>query len=161
PFSASGSTLAARGVAICPAAAILLVSQVRQRRERPMNHKCRVVVCWLVLAGGQAIAEEPPPGVFRQPQVVPVYARMQAEIHALLQNKDDSGAEKKCREAIRLAPQYPDAHYNLACALARQDKKVAALDSLARAVERGFNNVKHIKEDSDLKSLHEEERFKK
>src|SRR5262249_32835280 len=99
--------------------------------------------------------------VFRQPQVQTVYARLQVEIHGLFQKKDVDAAEKKCREAIRMAPQYADAHYNLACAFARQDKKQEALDSLARAVERGFNNPRHIKEDSDLESLREEARFKK
>jgi hypothetical protein len=99
--------------------------------------------------------------VFRQPQVVQVYARLQLEINALLQKKEDAAAEKRCREAIRLAPQYPDAHYNLACALARQGRKEEALVCLAHAIERGFNNAKHIKEDSDLESLRQNERFKK
>jgi Tetratricopeptide repeat len=99
--------------------------------------------------------------VFRQPRVQMAYARLQAQIQALFQKKDYAEGEKKCREAIALAPHYPDAHYNLACALARQGKKAKALDALADAIKQGFNRPEHIRKDADLESLRAEPRFVK
>jgi hypothetical protein len=50
-------------------------------------------------------------------------------------------------------------HYNLACAQALQGKADAALASLAKAVDRGWIDVKHLQEDPDLDSLRALPRF--
>src|SRR5688572_29561216 len=51
--------------------------------------------------------------------------------------------ERLTREQIRLLPNEKYAHYNLACALALQDKKADALVELKRAVDLGFDDVGH------------------
>jgi hypothetical protein len=60
---------------------------------------------------------------------------------------------------VKIIPHEPNGHYSLACAQARQGKTEAALSSLAKAVELGFNNVEHIRTDDNLASLREEKRF--
>src|SRR5262245_8484972 len=122
---------------------------------------------WLAVlglfAGIQAVrADDPPqPSVFRAPQIQVNYTLQQREIHSLLQKKDYDTAAQRCETAIKLAPQYPTAYYNLSCIYALQGKKDDALEQLEKAIEHGFNDVKHIKEDTDLESLRKEERFAK
>jgi len=60
---------------------------------------------------------------------------------------------------VRLAPDDATARYNLACSLALMERRDEALDELARAVELGFRNAQHMREDADLGSLHGDERF--
>jgi tetratricopeptide (TPR) repeat protein len=118
-----------------------------------------VLCCFLPLAAG---ADEPARrDVFRQPLVVAAYGRLQMQTHKLFKKKQYADAARQCLEAIKLAPQYPDAYYNLACALARQDRKQEALDNLARAIDHGFNQAKLMRQDADLKSLRSDERFAK
>lgn len=73
--------------------------------------------------------------------------------------KDYPAALTACRELIKLEPDSNEAHYNLACALARNDDKDGALASLAKSVELGFSDADHIGEDDDLASLHSDARF--
>src|SRR5262245_6924968 len=100
-----------------------------------MNHRGIIVAC---IVAATAAAQEPA-GVFQQPLVTAIYTRQQAQAAALSKNGDAAGAQKLCEESIKLAPQYPGAHYNLACALARQDKKDEAFASLNKAITCGFN----------------------
>ena len=122
------------------------------------------VLCFSLLSppGRSSRADGPPRrDVFRQPQVLLVYGRLQAQTHSLFQQKEYTEAAKKCVESIRLAPQYPDGYYNLACALARQGKKDAALDNLTKALDRGFGQPRLLRKDADLDSLRSDERFTK
>jgi Flp pilus assembly protein TadD len=64
------------------------------------------------------------------------------------------------RQLVRLVPDNPTAHYNLACSLARLERAVEALDSLERAVELGFADAEFMQSDEDLASLRAEERFR-
>lgn len=50
-------------------------------------------------------------------------------------------------------------YYNIACAYSLQGKKTEAIRYLQRAVEKGFDQFKHMEEDSDLESLHGDPRF--
>ena len=45
-------------------------------------------------------------------------------------------------------------YYNLACSYALIGRKTEALKTLRRAVELGYCEFKHMRKDSDLKSLH-------
>ena len=99
------------------------------------------------------------PNVFDLPRMQIEYTQLQAKIAALFKSGNYAKAEKFCREAVATVPQSPDGHYNLARALARQGKTDEALASLALAVKMGFNNVDRIERDSDLSSLHAQERF--
>ena len=64
-------------------------------------------------------------------------------------------------EGIRLKIEPPAWHYNLACALARQGKKEEVFVALERAVAAGYNHASHAREDEDLASLREDQRFAK
>jgi hypothetical protein len=108
-----------------------------------------------------AFGQEKTPGVFEQPLIMAQYASLQNEATALMRNGDNAEAQKKCEQSIRLAPQYPGAHYNLCCALARQNKKDEAFASLTRAIEHGFSEARHLQNDPDLENLRGDERFQK
>jgi len=57
------------------------------------------------------------------------------------------------RRLVRLAPNNPTAHYNLACSLALKRRKADAVRALRRAVEAGYIDLKWLREDPDLASL--------
>ncbi len=108
-------------------------------------------------------AEPPasPPSVFDLPRIQTRYALLQAATAALFQQGDYAAGEKSCRTAVQLIPHDAKAHYNLACALARQGKTDEALASLEQAVDMGFRDPDHIKHDDDLASLRQQDRFRK
>jgi hypothetical protein len=58
--------------------------------------------------------------------------------------------------AIKRDPTFVDAHYNLACALARQGRSRGALTSLRRAVDLGFAAAGSLEADPDLASIRAE-----
>lgn len=64
------------------------------------------------------------------------------------------------RRLVRLAPENPVVHYNLACSLALLERTDEALDALERAVELGYEDPDHLVTDEDLARLHDEERFR-
>ena len=52
-------------------------------------------------------------------------------------------------------------HYNIACAYALAGHKEKAFYHLQKAVENGYDDAEHMKNDEDLRSLRDDERFKK
>jgi len=58
------------------------------------------------------------------------------------------------RRALRIDPEYMDAHYNMACVQALSEQPDAALESLRAAIKYGFDQPLHILEDEDLRPLH-------
>ena len=70
--------------------------------------------------------------------------------------------ERAVREAIDLRIEPAVWYYNLACALAVQEKKDAAFEALEQAVVAGYGTIggaKHAQRDSDLVSLTNDVRF--
>ena len=63
------------------------------------------------------------------------------------------------RQLVRLVPENPTVHYNLACSLAILGQTDPALDALERAVRRGYADVEYLLGDPDLESLRREPRF--
>ena len=63
------------------------------------------------------------------------------------------------RGIVRLAPDDEIAHYNLGCSLALLEHKNEALDELSRAIELGYTEADHMREDPDLKNLHGDPRY--
>lgn len=74
-------------------------------------------------------------------------------------NREFSAAEKTCRRMIELAPRDPNARYNLACMLARQNRNAEAMAALADSVAHGFVDAAHIRDDPDLAGLHGDKAF--
>jgi len=63
------------------------------------------------------------------------------------------------RRIVRHCPENPVAHYNLACSLARRNRKKDAVESLRDAVEKGYRDTDWMKSDEDLESLHDYQPF--
>lgn len=63
------------------------------------------------------------------------------------------------RQLVRLVPENPTVHYNLACSLARLERREEALDALEHAVARGYADPEFMQADEDLSSLRTEFRF--
>lgn len=70
-------------------------------------------------------------------------------------------AEAYYQKAIAAEPSYVEAHYNLACVLARGNRSREALRSLGKAVELGFGDLRTFDTDGDLASLRGEAEFAK
>ena len=58
-----------------------------------------------------------------------------------------------------LCPENPLVFYNLACSFALTGSTEESLEALEAAVRFGYDEPEHMKQDADLKSLHEDERF--
>ena len=67
---------------------------------------------------------------------------------------------KMDRKLVRLEPDNPTAHYNLACSLALCKKRPAALQSLRKAVSLGYDDVDWMLQDPDLETLKPDPEFK-
>jgi hypothetical protein len=60
---------------------------------------------------------------------------------------------KMDRKLVRLEPDNPTAHYNLACSLALCKKRPDALRSLRKAVSLGYDDLDWMQQDPDLELL--------
>ncbi len=116
--------------------------------------------------GGNTIAQDQPakkptepPNVFALPRQSAGSQQVTAAIGPLFREQRYAEAEKLLLEATQKQPAMAVNFYNLACAQARQGKTDAALVSLASAVEKGFTKAALLKDDADLASLREEDRF--
>ena len=67
--------------------------------------------------------------------------------------KQYSKAQEDFDKAIRLKPDDPSAYYNYACMFALQKNAVQACKWLQSAIERGYNNWEHIREDKDFDNI--------
>ena len=65
------------------------------------------------------------------------------------------------KQAIRIDPNFKEAHYNLACRYSLLGNINKALKSLGKAIDLGFDNIKHMENDSDLNGLRDEAGYKK
>jgi predicted esterase len=84
-----------------------------------------------------------------------------AALYNALRGDKWNKAKDLCRRLIELQPRSANHRYNLACCHAQLKDPNAALDSLAKAVELGYDNVDHMKADKDLASLRKTGRWKK
>ncbi len=66
---------------------------------------------------------------------------------------------KMDRKLVRLEPDNPTAHYNLACSLALCKKRPAALRSLRKAVSLGYDDLDWMQQDPDLELLKSDPEF--
>ena len=64
-------------------------------------------------------------------------------------------AAEVAQQLIQLRPQNPDAHYNLACALARQHRVAESLEALKGAIDAGWRDMVHASIDPDLDGIRE------
>jgi tetratricopeptide (TPR) repeat protein len=57
------------------------------------------------------------------------------------------------RRLVRLLPDNPNAHYNLACSLALKNRRSEAINTLEKAVSLGYDDVDWLMQDPDLEAL--------
>jgi tetratricopeptide (TPR) repeat protein len=67
---------------------------------------------------------------------------------------------KMDRKLVRLDPQNPTAHYNLACSLALSKKRPDALRSLRKALSLGYDDLDWMEQDPDLEVLKADPEFR-
>jgi tetratricopeptide (TPR) repeat protein len=60
---------------------------------------------------------------------------------------------------VKLQPDNPTAHYNLACSLALIKRNGAALRALRQAVELGYRDIDWMQQDPDLDALKDRPEF--
>jgi tetratricopeptide (TPR) repeat protein len=61
---------------------------------------------------------------------------------------------------VKLRPQDPDAHYNLACRYALMRQPDLAIETLRQAVRLGYADFRYMIQDRDLESLRMDDRFR-
>ncbi len=59
-----------------------------------------------------------------------------------------------------LLPDDPTVHYNLSCSYCLAGQVDLALDTLERAIELGYKDLRHLLKDPDLQALRRDERFR-
>jgi tetratricopeptide (TPR) repeat protein len=67
---------------------------------------------------------------------------------------------KMDRKLVRLDPENPTAHYNLACSLALSKKRPDALRSLRKALSLGYDDLDWMEQDPDLEVLKADPEFR-
>ena len=87
-------------------------------------------------------------------------ARMARELMQLFEKKKFSDAKKVAEGLVKLNPKSGMHWYNLACANSRLGRPDLAVSQLAQAVERGYDDMKHMERDPDLEALHDVKGFK-
>lgn len=110
------------------------------------------------LAAGEASSSDPP-NVFDIPALQARHVKSLRMARGLLQRQAYEDAEKVLRDAVDRVPHDVSCHYNLARVLAIQNQNEEALEALAKAVEFGFRDAEHIKEDQSLRALRQAEGF--
>lgn len=107
---------------------------------------------WPVKAEERAV-KAPQRSVFSLPAVQAKAGQMELELVRFLRSGRYEDAEKVANALINVVPEYPSGYYNRACAQALQGKTDAAFESLAAAIQHGFNDPDVAEKDSDLASL--------
>ncbi len=62
---------------------------------------------------------------------------------------------------VKIKPNDPTAHYNLACSLALKGQIAQSIASLEDAIKLGYNDLEWLLQDDDIVSLHSDPKFKK
>ena len=90
----------------------------------------------------------------------PEHNRLCRQFRVAVREGDTATMEETCRKGVKLLPEDPTWHFNLACSLAyfakREDE---AFDELEKAIDFGFRDRKRIEGDTDLKRLAKSPRY--
>jgi Flp pilus assembly protein TadD len=66
---------------------------------------------------------------------------------------------KMDRKLVRMTPEDPTVHYNLACSLALKQRKTEAVAVLRQAIDLGYDDFGWMRHDPDLKNLQDYQGF--
>ncbi|MBT7663445.1 MAG: tetratricopeptide repeat protein [Rhodospirillaceae bacterium] len=122
----------------------------------------------IALPGQGHAAAIPGPGaspvkqkVFEMPRYALQQRKLTKAVIGLFRAHRFSEAETFLRQPVAQFPDAPVHHYNLAAALARQNKQTAALESLNKAIDHGFTSKAALTQDPDLAPIRELPGFQK
>jgi len=90
---------------------------------------------------------------------VPRIHELDAQAFQLMDEKNYLGAKEIFLKELTILPDYPNAFYNLGCVEALQGNTEAAFDYLQKAIQNGYVNLDHLRNDPDLTSIRETEIF--
>jgi RNA polymerase sigma factor (sigma-70 family) len=102
---------------------------------------------------------ERPPRELSLAEKLRLFVRLQHQLDEQFRDRQYPEAVVTCRQMIQLFPERPESRYDLARALARQGEIAKALDSLDRAIAKGYADADSLREDDNLGPLRAQERF--
>lgn len=119
--------------------------------------RCKMLIALAVLCGVACGQDSKPasPDAARTAEARALFAKG----HSAYEAKEHAKAIELFQAAIDKGLKSPEAPYNIACCQALLGKPDDAFKSLAQAIERGWRNVEHMKDDADLTSLHADARW--
>ena len=82
-----------------------------------------------------------------------------AQFLQAVKDGDTATMTETSRKGVKLLPDDPTWHYNLACSLAYGKNPKPALDALEKAIDLGFRDADAIAKDRDFKQISKERRF--
>lgn len=88
-------------------------------------------------------------------------AQSAAEANAKYDAKDYKGSGQVYDQVLKDGKGSATDHYNAACSWALAGDKNKAITHLGKAIDKGYLNINHLKQDSDLNSLHSDKRWDK
>lgn len=92
--------------------------------------------------------------IWDYPARFPEHSRLCHQFRVAVREGDTATMEETCRKGVRLLPDDPTWHFNLACSLAYFSRREEeAFDELEKAIDLGFRDRRQIEGDSDLKRL--------
>jgi len=89
------------------------------------------------------------------------YKSIVAEADAFYNNKEYKKSIEKYKEAFKIEQKSGNDFYNAGCSASLFGDKKLAFQWLNLALKNGWSNVKHLKTDTDLNSLHSEKKWNK
>ena len=99
--------------------------------------------------------------IWDYPERQPEHDRLRRQFVVAMRSGETDTMEETCRKGVKLLPDDPTWHYNLACSLAYfANRETEAFDELEKAIDLGFRDVKKISSDTDLKRLEKHPRYR-
>lgn len=99
--------------------------------------------------------------IWDYPARFPAHDRLSRQFRVAVREGDTATMEETCRKGVKLLPDDPTWHYNLACSLAYfANRTEEAFDELETAIDLGFRDRAMIEKDTDLKRLSALPRYK-
>lgn len=125
--------------------------------SRPIQHAAVLTALWLALAAAPGLAQE------RRTAPTPQDEQRSLETQAHAFRAINAGkleeAERHLREAISIDDSNFVFHYNLACVLSLQKKVDDGVAALLAAIQRGFVDLRTLKNDDQLAAVRSDERI--
>lgn len=99
--------------------------------------------------------------IWDYPLRYPAHEQLRAQFISALREGDTLTMEETSRKGVKLLPDDPTWHYNLACSLAYfPNRSEEAFDELELAIDLGFRDDQTIAADNDLKRLKSKPRYR-